>query len=161
MNYQLKQRAWSWTDTYDINSSNGNLAYQVVGKYFSWGDSLTLRDSSGNQVATIEQRLMSLMPTYELYRDESLFAEIRKKFTWFKAEFELDIPGPNDYTIQGSFWDYEYRFHRRGKTVARVSKEFWAWSNTYGVEIVEGEDDVSILATMVVIDLCCHDKRSD
>ena len=160
MNYQLKKRVWSWDNTYDINSSNGELAFQVIGKYFSWGHNLTIHDATGAEVATIEQRLMSFMPTYYLNRRGSLFAEIRKKFSWFKKTFELDIPGPNDYTIEGSFWDYEYYFYRRGQAVAQVSKAFWSWSDTYGVEIVDGEDDLSILATMVVIDLCNHEQGS-
>jgi uncharacterized protein YxjI len=34
-----------------------------------------------------------------------------------------------------------------------VSKRFFAFSDTYGVDIVDGEDDITILATAVVIDL--------
>ena len=29
-------------------------------------------------------------------------------------------------------------------------------SDTYGVDIVEGEDDILILASTVVIDMACH-----
>jgi len=161
MIYQLKQHAWSWTKSYEIKNSNGALAFEVAGKFFSWGDNLAFRDAYGKEVASIEQRMMALMPTYNLNRNGQPFAEIRKKFSWLNNEFELDVPGPNDYIIEGSFWDYEYRFTRKGRLVARVSKDFWAWSDTYGVEIEEGEDDVSILATMIVVDLCCHDKKKD
>lgn len=161
MKYQLKEHVWSWTNTYDIKHGNGELAYQVVGKFLSWGNNLSFKDALGNEVASIQQRLLSFLPTYNLDRNGQPFAEIKKKFTWLNAQFELDVPGPNDYTIDGSFWEYEYRFERGGRTVARVSKEFWSWSDTYGVEIVEGEDDVSILATMIVIDLCCHEKKNN
>jgi uncharacterized protein YxjI len=41
-----------------------------------------------------------------------------------------------------------------------VSKAWFAWTDTYGVEVAEAADDVLILAATVVIDLCCHgDKR--
>jgi uncharacterized protein YxjI len=40
--------------------------------------------------------------------------------------------------------------------VAQVSKQWFAWSDTYGVQISPGEDDVLILASTVVIDMACH-----
>ena len=41
--------------------------------------------------------------------------------------------------------------------MARVSKAYFSWSDTYGIDIDDDEDDVTILATAVVIDLVCHD----
>lgn len=161
MLYQLKQHVWSWTKTYDINDAQGQVAFQVVGKFLSWGNNLTMTDRAGGEVATIHQTLFAFMPHYELRREGKAFADITKKFTWFKNSFELDVPGPNDYTIEGSFWDYEYKFLRGGRVVAKVSKAFWSWGDTYGVEIVDGEDDISILATVVVVDLCCHEDKNN
>ncbi len=157
MRYMLKQKIWSWADDYVISDADERPVYYVKGKVFSWGDKLSFQDTSGEELAFISQKLFTFMPKYELYRDGDLFAEIVKQFSWFKCKFTLDVPGPNDYSITGSFGDYEYEFTRRGSVVARVSKEFWSWSDTYGVEIVSGEDDVAILATVVVVDLVCHD----
>jgi uncharacterized protein YxjI len=42
-----------------------------------------------------------------------------------------------------------------------VSKAFFSFGDTYGIDIVPGEDDISILATVVVIDLVCHDENRD
>lgn len=137
------------------------MAFTISGKFFSIGHQLTMCDRSGQQVAFIKQKLLKLMPSFELYKGDQLFATINKEFTWFKNKFKLDVPGPNDYAIEGSFWDYEYHFERLGRTVARVSKTFWSMRDVYGVEIVDGEDDVAILATIAVIDLVCHEKKHD
>ena len=51
------------------------------------------------------------------------------------------------------------RFIRSGREVAHVSKAFFSWSDTYGIDIVDGEDDITILATAVVIDLVNDDQR--
>jgi uncharacterized protein YxjI len=56
----------------------------------------------------------------------------------------------------GDFLDREYAFERGGSEVARVSKRWFALTDTYGVEIADGEDDVLILASSVVIDMICH-----
>ena len=148
------------TSQYFILDEDGNQAYTIQGKFFSIGDKLTMFDAAGNEVAKINQKILTLMPHYELYRGGEFFASITKKFTWFKNKFELDVPGPNDYLIEGSFWDYEYVFRRSGQIVAEVSKKFWSLRDVYGVNIVEGEDEVSILATIAVIDLVCHEDDS-
>jgi uncharacterized protein YxjI len=57
---------------------------------------------------------------------------------------------------EGDFLDHEYSFSRGGSTVASVSKQWFSWADTYGVQIAGGEDDVLILASTVVIDMACH-----
>ena len=161
MRYMMKQAFWSWGDDFTIKDENQNDAFLVDGHAFSWGDKLSFQSMDGTELAFISQRLMSFMPRYEIHRGGQKFAEVVKKFSWFKSKFTLDVPGPNDYTITGSFWDHEYTFERQGRTVAQVSKQYWSWSDTYGIDIVDGEDDVAILATCVVIDLVCHDEKKD
>jgi uncharacterized protein YxjI len=51
------------------------------------------------------------------------------------------------------------KFERLGKPVARVSKEFFSWGDSYGIDIIPDEDDITILATAVVIDMVCHSER--
>ncbi|MGE5528264.1 MAG: LURP-one-related/scramblase family protein, partial [Patescibacteria group bacterium] len=97
-------------------------------------------------------------PTHEIYRDGQLAAVVKKElFTLFHCRFAIDVPGPDDLEAEGNFLDYEYSFTRAGRPVATVSKKWFAWSDTYAVEVAEGEDAVLILAATVVIDLVCHD----
>ncbi len=162
MRYQMRQRIWSWGDNFDIKDATGNTAYVVKGKVFSWGDKLSMQDAQGREVAYIAQKLFSLRPQYQIYRNGEEFAEVRKDFlSLFRDKFTLDVPGPNDYRITGSILDYEYTFERGGQTVAQVSKRWFSFSDTYGVDIVEGEDDVAILATCVVIDMIAHGDDDD
>ena len=161
MTYQIREKFWSWGDDFQIRDAVGNTAFQVKGKAFSWGDKLSFQDPAGRELAFISQKLFSMKPRYEIHRGGRLFAEVIKEFRWFKQEFTLDVPGPNDYTIQGSFWVHDYEFIRGGRSVARVSKEYFTMSDVYGVEIEDGEDVVSILATCVVIDQVLHDDGND
>ena len=161
MRYLLKQKIWSFTDDFVIRDAEQNEVFHIEGKFFSWGDKLSFRDRDGQELAYISQKLLSLLPRYEIYRNGDLFAEVMKELSWFKSHFTLDVPGPNDYTIRGSFLSHEYTFERAGREVARVSKAYFAWSDTYGVDIVDGEDDVAILATCIVIDLVNHDDKND
>lgn len=162
MRYQMKQKILSWGDDFRIRDAEGEPVYFVDGQVFSWGDKLSFQDDgTRTELAFISQRLFSWKPRYEIHRDGRLFAEVIKEFSWFKSKFTLDVPGPNDYEITGSFWDHDYIFNRRGRTVATVSKKFFSWSDTYGIDIVDGEDDIAILATAVVVDLVCHDEQNN
>ena len=153
----MKEKMWAFGDDFAIQDADGNDVFEVDGKAFSLGDKLSFKDTSGNELAFISQKLMSLKKTYEIYREGALFAQVQKEWRFFKTEFTVDVPGPNDYSIDGSFWKHEYEFRRGGKVVAVVSKDFWTWSDTYGIDIVAGEDDVSILCSAIVIDQVLHE----
>jgi uncharacterized protein YxjI len=155
----MKQKFWTWGDEFIIKDENEKDVYLVSGKAFSWGDRLSFQDMDGNELAFISQKMLSLKPKYEIYKGGQKFAEATREASWFKSKFTLDVPGPNEYTITGSLWDHEYSFELKGKEVAWVSKKYLSLSDTYGIEIVDGEEDIAILATCVVIDLVCHDEK--
>jgi uncharacterized protein YxjI len=160
MRYVMRQKFLSWADDFIIKDEQGQDAYRVDGKVFSLGDQLTLRDMEGNELAFIRQKLLAWGPTYEIYRDGELQAIVKKAlFTLFRCRFSVDVPGPDDLEASGSFTDHEYTIERGGRPVAVVSKRWFSWTDTYGVEIAEGEDDVLILASAVVIDMACHGDR--
>lgn len=160
MRYVMSQRLFSLGDDFRIKTEDGRDAFVVDGKLLSIGDKFSLQDLSGNELASIQQKLLSLTPTYQVYRSGQLYATVKKSmFTLFRARFEIDVPGPDDLEAQGDFLDHEYTFNRGGQAVAQVSKRWFSFSDTYGVEVAPGEDDVLMLACAVVIDMVAHDQR--
>jgi uncharacterized protein YxjI len=156
----MKQKLLSWGDDFTIKDENGVDRYFVDGKVFTIGDKLSFQDMNGRELARIEQKLLSLVRQYRIYRGDQLIATVKKKpFTFFHDAFELEDAAPGNLDATGDFFDREYEFTRDGRIVARVSKKFFAWTDTYGVDVAEGEDDVLILAATVVIDQCCHDDK--
>jgi uncharacterized protein YxjI len=159
MRYVLKQKFWSWGDDFRIRDADGKDVFFVDGRAFSWGDKLSFQDMEKNELAFIRQKLLAWGPTYEIEVHGRLVAVVKKKlFTLLRCKFAVDVPGPDDLEAQGSFLDHEYAFERQGREVAQVSKRWFSWTDTYGVDIVGGEDDVLILATAVVIDMVCHQE---
>ena len=159
MRYVLKQKFWSWGDNFRIQDADGRDAFFVDGRAFSWGDKLSFQDMQKNELAFIRQKLLAWGPTYEIEVHGRLVAIVKKKlFTLLRCKFTVDVPGPDDLEAQGSFLDHEYTLERNGRAVAEVSKRWFSWTDTYGVDIADGEDDVLILATAVVIDMVCHQE---
>jgi len=163
MRYIMKQKLFSWGDKFRIQNEAGQDVFFVDGRAFSLGNKLSFEDMAGNELAFIQQKLLSWGPTYEISRSGQLAAIVKKQlFTFFNCRFTVDVPGPDDLEAQGNFLDMEYTFTRGNQTVAQVSKKWFSWSDTYGVDIADGQDDVLILASTVVIDMVCHaDKKND
>jgi len=157
MQYQMRQKLFAWGDDFTIKTADGAPAYQVDGKVFTLGNQLSFQDLQGQELAQIKQKLLAWGPTYELYRGGQLLAVVKKQlFTLFHCTFTVDVPGPDDLVAEGSFTDHEYTFTRGGRTVARVSKQWFSWTDSYGVDVSDGQDPVLILASTVVIDMACH-----
>jgi len=159
--YLMKQKLFSLGDDFVIRDSDGDDVFFVDGKVFCLGNQLSFQNMEKHELAYIKQRLLSWGQTYEIYREGTLAAVVKKHlFTFFYCTFTVDVPGPNDLVAEGSFTDHEYTFTRGGAAVATVSKKWFSFTDTYGVEIAQGEDDVLLLASTVVIDMACHpDQR--
>jgi len=157
MRYVMKQKLFSWGDDFTIRNAAGEDVFFVDGKAFTFGNKLSFQDMKGNELAFIAQKLLNWGPTYEISRDGTVVAVVKKQlFALFHHRFTVDVPGPDDIEAKGSFTDHEYTFTRGERTVATVSKKWFSWADTYGVDIADGEDDVLILASTVVVDMACH-----
>jgi uncharacterized protein YxjI len=160
MRYLMKQDFFSWGPDFTIKDANGNDAFVVDGAGFSIGEQLAFKDPAGNELAFIKQRLLSWGPKYEISKGDRVVAVVSKElFTLFSCSFTVDVPGPDDLQAEGDFLELEYEFERGGRRVATVSKRFFSISDTYGIDIADGEDDVLILASAVVIDMACHQDK--
>ena len=112
------------------------------------------------RLLTSDKNFFHGRPTYEIYRDGQLFAVVKKElFTFFRHVFTVDVPGPDDLVAEGDFLDLEFTFSRSGEIVATVSRQWFSLADTYGVDIIDGEDDVTILASTVVIDMVRSDRN--
>lgn len=162
MRYLMRQKFLSWGDDFTIQNESGQDVFFVDGKVFSLGNQLSFQDMQGNELALIRQKLLAWGPTYEIHSQGQLRAIVKKAvFTLFHCSFSVDVPGPGDLEARGDFTDHEYQFERAGDTVATVSKRWFSWTDSYGVEIAEGEDDILILASTVVIDMACHEEHDE
>lgn len=159
MEYLIREKFWSFTQDFSITDMEGRPMYAVRGKAFSWGNNLSVQDADGQELAQVKQEIWSWKPRYKMHRDGAFFAELVKEWTWFKKTFTLDVPGPNDYTIEGSFWRHDFTFLRKGELVARITKKS-IFTGRYHVDIVDGEDDLSILTACIVIDQILEDAKS-
>src|SRR6476469_10095220 len=163
MRYVMKQKLLSWGDDFRVKNEAGQDVFFVDGRAFSIGNKLSFQDLNGNELAFIRQKLLSWGPTYEIYRGGQLVAVMKQKlFTFLRYKFTVDetaTPQPVELEIAGDFWAHEYQFARNGVPVAMLSKRWFAWADTYGVDVSDAEDPVLILACTVVVDMVSDERK--
>lgn len=159
--FTLKQDLLAFGDDFTIKDEGGAAVYRVDGKAFTLlREKLSFLDANGRELALIREKLVALTPSWEILREGRSVAVVKKDLVnLFRCGFTVDVPGPDDLEAQGNLLDHEYTFTRGSRVVATVSKRWFRLTDTYGVEVADGEDPVLVLASAVVIDLVCHGKQ--
>ena len=149
MKLLFKQRLFSWIDSYDIYDEAGNTVYTVKGQ-LSWGHCLKIYDVNGNEVGTVQERIFTMLPKFEIYEEEKYVGCISKEFSFFKPRYNIDY---NGWHVEGNFmeWDYDILNLSR-RQVAQVSKQLFNWTDTYVIDVNHPQDALSTLMLVLAID---------
>ena len=86
MKLLFKQRFFSWFDSYDIYNEDGQVIYQVEGK-LSWGHKLVIYDQNGNEVGTVLEKVMTLLPKFEIYKNNEYIGCLSKELSFFTPHY--------------------------------------------------------------------------
>jgi uncharacterized protein YxjI len=154
--YQMRERLMSIGDDYWIEDESGRRAYKVDGKALRVRDTFVLRDAGDQEAAKIQERKVRVRDTMEIERPGGN-ATVHKALVGVRDRFKIDVVGGPDMTAHGNIVDHEYEIERGGDTVARVSKKWFRVRETYGVEVMPGQDDAMILAIAVCVDAMSRD----
>lgn len=142
MKYAIREKIFSLADRFAIADEDDNPRYEVVGKILSFGNKLDLYNISGDHELYIEQKIFKLLPEYTIYRGSETVAKIFKRFTIFKPKYSIEsIYG--DFTIEGDVFAHEFNILKEGNIVAWISKRWISLSDTYMIDIVPEEDQLS------------------
>jgi uncharacterized protein YxjI len=154
MRYVIKERMIRLGEDSDILDESGRPVLHVDGKVLTLHDRLVIEDMAGQELGSVHRRLVALRPTYEITINGRQAATVKKHFfTPFRDKFTVDVPGPDDLEMSGSLLDHDYTIRRGRQTVATVSKAWLSIRDTYGIDIVDGEDELLILASVLALDL--------
>jgi len=157
MRYIIRQKIFSLGDKFAIKDENEQDVLIVKDQLLSFGKKLRIYDLYENEKCYIEQLLFNFMPQYNIYINGELIANIKKKFAFFKNDFDI-LSDKGNYYVEGEFLAHEFRIFNDRKLIGEVSKKYFSFSDTYGVEVDDGEDQILVLAIAIVIDMVCHNN---
>ena len=142
MRLLLKQRLFSWFDSYDIYDEAGNTVYTVEGK-LAWGHCLHILNAAGDHIGTVREQVLTFLPKFELYVQDQYVGCIQKEFTFFTPKFDIDC---NGWRVEGDFLEWDYRVTEAcGAPVASIHKELLHWTDTYVIDVADPGSALCVL----------------
>lgn len=149
MKMLFKQRFFSWLDSYDIYDEEGNTLFTVEGQ-LSWGHCLHILDPEGNHIGTVQEKVFTFLPKFELYAYNEYWGCLQKEFSFFQPRFTFDMA---DWEVTGSFMEWEYAISSPTQgEIAAISKELFQFTDTYVIDVHDPANALSSLMVVLAID---------
>ncbi len=149
MRLLFKQRLFSWFDSYDIYYEDGSVAYTVKGQ-LSWGHKLVIFDPEGNEVGMVNQKVLTLLPQFEIYERGELIGCLKKELSFLHPRYDIDY---NGWHVEGTWTEWNYTItDRDGNTVATIGKELFNLTDTYVIDVNDHADALYALMFVLAID---------
>lgn len=157
--YQIRQKMFSIGDDFWIENQKGDRVFKVDGKALRLRETLYFEDLNGNKLCKIQGRLLAIRDTMVVEDPDGHQMAVIKKglIAPLGDHWTVTVRGGPDLDVQGNILDHEYSIMQRRKKIAEVSKKWLSLTDTYGVEIDEGQNDILILALAIAIDMMTHD----
>ncbi len=149
MKLLIKQRVFSWTDSYDIYDESGRPKYFVKAEFLSLGHRLHVYDQGGNEIGLIKEKLLTFLPAFEIEERGVAKGRIQKTFSFFKPRYEIDYKG---WRVEGDFLGWDYDVYSGCSAVVHISKEVLHWGDTYAIDIFNPADELDALMLVIAID---------
>lgn len=146
MKLLLKQKVFSWFDSYNIYDENENVIYKVKGE-FAWGHLLRIYDESDMEVGLLKQKMFTLFPKFILRVKDKEYI-LNKEFTFLKEVFSIN---DLDMVVMGNFLGWSYEIKRNDKVIARISKKL-SYTDVYEINIKDEKDSLLVLLIVLSID---------
>ena len=158
MYLRIRQRIFSWTDSYDVYDDSGEAKYEVRGKFFSLGHQIHVYDKrTGEEVGSIHEKLFTFLPRFEIVIHGVHQGTVTRELTFLRLRYRVDYRG---WDVEGNFWGWDYRVTHGNKEIMSISKEIFNFSDTYTLHFGDAANEIPGLLLVLAIDAanCSDDK---
>lgn len=159
--YKIRQKLISIGDDFWIENQNGQKVFKVDGKALRIRKTLVFEDVKGNTLCKIQERLLAVKDTMVIEDAKGDQMAVVKKalIAPLRDRWDVKVNNGPDLDVQGNILDLEYSIKDGRRKVAEVSKKWFTITDTYGVEIEAGQNDVLILAVAIAVDMMAHGDK--
>jgi uncharacterized protein YxjI len=153
MRYQVREKIFRLGEDNDILNEAGQPALQVDGKVLSLHGLMLVNDLAGTEVGRVSRKLVALRATYEITLASGVTAEVHQRFTGpFHPKWNLSVSGGAELEIGGNFAGHDFTITENGQTIATISKAWISLADSYGVDIVAGQNDLLLLCSVLALE---------
>ena len=146
----LKQKMFSLLDSFDVYGEDGSIAYKVKGE-LALAHKLKIYSPQGNELGEVNQKIISITPTFELYENGKKIGSIKKQLLkLFGSAYSIDALG---WTAKGNFTERNYSIHdSNGNLVATIKKQLLNLTDTYVLDVANPQHALHVLMFVIAID---------
>jgi len=154
MRYVVKEKFFRLGEDNDVLDEAGQPVYQVDGKVLSLHNLMIVKDLSGNELARVHRKILALLAHYEIdFPGQQATTEVHQRFSSpLSPKWTISSPGQPDLEMTGNFFGHDFSIARDGQTVATISKKWISLTDSYGVDIADGENDLLILCGVLALE---------
>src|SRR5436309_11349934 len=155
MRFHIRERAWSLTEAFVVRDDTDQPVFEVRGKFFHIGDDLVMFDiRTGQELVHIKQRVLSLLPHYEIYRNGQLWATMHEQFRLFGERFKVEGDNGMVFHVNGDIWRWNFTVSDDyGNMLAQIGRQFSIFRDSYAVDVAANVDAPFIIALAIVIEM--------
>src|SRR6478735_8466251 len=159
--YQMRQKVLAIGDDFWIENERGERVFRVDGKALRLRNTLDFEDAHGTKLCRIQTRALRVRDSMEIEDpDGGRLALVHKALiSPLRERWQVDLPGDEEWKVQGNIVDHEYEIEAEGQKIAEVSKKWFRVRDTYGVEVDPGRDVALVLAVTIAVDTMTHPAK--
>lgn len=156
MQLLIKQRVFSWTDTYDVYDENQRPKYYVKSEFLTIGHHIHVYEKkSGREVGVIHQKILTFMPKFEIEINGRIVGIIEKRFSLFRPKYEIMC---NNWYVDGDYFGWSYSVKSGQNIIMNIEKKILSWGDTYVLNYSNQQDELMGLLLVIGIDAAnCKD----
>ena len=144
--YYFKEKFFKITDHYPILDEDGRKAFFVDQKFKFLGYEAAVSDSTNKTIFTINRKLISFLPVYEInFKDSKKKMTIKSNISLFRKSIDI-ISESGKINVKGNLWDYEFKAYFKGDLIGEVSKKLLSFTDQYQLKVYEEDFTEELIA---------------
>ncbi len=157
--YRLPQNLASIADPVVVQTDTGTAAFRIETTQRDMMDALVVCDLEGSVRCVLPSTQADPAATTDILGGDGhpLARVTRTQISAVRDRFEVDILPGDFWIVIGDVGSREFTLDSPHGQVAEVSRRWFLLPDTFGVEVVPGQDDALVLAVAVTIDRLAHD----
>lgn len=135
----------------------GDDLFLIVEKRGFFSNEHVFRDPGGNEIMYLKKPFSLFNYTYEIFENNVQTGEIKKEN--FSTKYILDT-NENNLVASTNLIGTEFTFYNGNAEVAKGTRKMFSRENAFQLAIMEGYDDLHLLATIIAIALTRQSKKN-
>lgn len=150
MKLLIKQRVFSWSDTYDIYDENENEKYFVTADIIALGHRLHVFDKAHREIGMVKQQsLLRLFPAFNIEVNGIKKGWVKKKLSFIGPKYEVNL---NGWHVEGDCFGWNYDVYSGNNLVIHISRDVPHWGDAYMIDFTNPADELMGLLLVIAID---------